>query len=163
MTADTDSSGRGRLAAEPAPGRIAAKILKRWATRVGFTGRGLVVLIPYCWLLLFFLIPFAIVLKISVSQLAISIPPYTPLLRQAADGAWELKVYFDNFLFLLEDSLYWVAYLNSVKIAAISTVLCLLLGYPMAYGIARAPASWRNVLLMMVILPFWTSFLLRVY
>ncbi|MCP4330966.1 MAG: ABC transporter permease subunit [Alphaproteobacteria bacterium] len=131
--------------------------------RVGLRGRTLVILIPYLWLLLFFLIPFVIVLKISLAQLAIAIPPYSSLLSWTADGALEIKLHFDNFLFLLEDSLYWVAYLNSVKIALISTVLCLLLGYPMAYGIARAPTAWRNVLLMMVILPFWTSFLLRVY
>jgi putrescine transport system permease protein len=75
----------------------------------------------------------------------------------------QIQVNLGNFLFLVEDSLYWKAYLNSIKVAAVSTLLCLLIGYPMAYAIARAPSTWRNVLLMMVILPFWTSFLLRVY
>ncbi len=133
------------------------------ARRLGLTGRPVVILIPYLWLLLFFLVPFFIVFKISLAQLAIAIPPYTPLWEMTVDGALEIKLFFDNFLFIFEDNLYWKAYLNSAKIALISTVLCLLIGYPMAYGIARSSAAWRNVLLMLVILPFWTSFLLRVY
>jgi len=127
--------------------------------RFWFSGRGLVSAIPYLWLLLFFLLPFAIVLKISLAEPIIAQPPFTPLF--GPDGSLQATV--DNFLFLLEDSLYIVAYLNSVKIAGISTLLCLLLGYPMAYGIARAPRATRNILLLLVILPFWTSFLLRVY
>jgi putrescine transport system permease protein len=163
VTAGTDisigaeSTSRGTLASQ------VSDLALRFAHRIGITGRGLVVLVPYFWLLLFFLIPFAIVLKISLSQLAIAIPPYSPLWKWAADGSLQISLNFDNYTFLLQDALYWVAYLNSVKIALVSTVLCLLIGYPMAYGIARASDSWRNVLLMMVILPFWTSFLLRVY
>jgi len=90
-------------------------------------------------------------------------PPYAPLWEWVGDQALEIKVNLANFAFLFTDSLYGRAYLNSVGVAAVSTILCLLIGYPMAYGIARSSASWRNVLMMLVILPFWTSFLLRVY
>lgn len=133
--------------------------LLRW----GVTGRTAVIAMPYCWLLLFFLVPFIIVLKIAFSETQLASPPYQPLLQWVGDRAVEIKLNFGNFMFLVEDSLYWSAYLNSIKVAAISTALCLLVGYPIAYAIARAEAAWRNVLFMMVILPFWTSFLLRVY
>lgn len=129
----------------------------------GITGRTAVTAIPYAWLLLFFLIPFVIVLKIAFSETQIAMPPYQPILQWVEDRVIAIKLNIGNFLFLLEDSLYWKAYLNSLKVAAVSTLLCLLIGYPMAYAIARANPSWRNILLMMVILPFWTSFLLRVY
>ena len=135
----------------------------RRPSRFGLSGRGLVVMVPYVWLLLFFLIPFAIVLKISFAEADIAIPPYTPLLDWAEGGMLTVKLNFASFMFLLTDSLYAVAYLNSLKIAFVSTVLCLLLGYPMAYGIAKAPQAWRGPLLMLIILPFWTSFLIRVY
>jgi len=133
------------------------------ARRLGLSGRGAVIAIPYIWLLLFFVVPFAIVLKISFSEALIARPPYAPLLQWSEDTYLTIKVNFGNFMFLLEDDLYWRAYLNSSKIALISTLLCLLLGYPMAYGMLRARPAWRNLLLMLVILPFWTSFLLRVY
>jgi len=129
----------------------------------GLTGRSAVIAVPYLWLLLFFLAPFVIVLKIAFSKTQIALPPYQPLLQWTQERVLELKLNLGNFLFLIEDSLYWQAYLNSIKVAAISTLLCLLIGYPMAYAIARAERTWRHVLLMMVILPFWTSFLLRVY
>ena len=139
----------------------------RWlvslARRMGFSGRTAVIMIPYIWLLLFFLLPFGFVLKISFSEALIARPPYAPLMAWSEETYLTIKLNFANFLFLLEDDLYWKAYLNSVKIAFISTVMCLLIGYPMAYGMARAKPAWRNVLLMLVILPFWTSFLLRVY
>ncbi|MCO6048426.1 ABC transporter permease subunit [Mesorhizobium sp. RP14(2022)] len=127
----------------------------------------LVIAVPYFWLLLFFLVPFFIVVKISLSQTAIAIPPYTPVFT-ASDGpsGWWANVRefsFDNYLWLTQDALYFNAYVTSVIIAAISTVLTLLVGYPIAYGMARAPQSLRPVLLMLVILPFWTSFLIRVY
>lgn len=127
----------------------------------------LVIAVPYFWLLLFFLVPFFIVVKISLSQTAIAIPPYTPVFT-ASDGpsGWWQSVRefsFDNYLWLTQDALYFNAYVTSVIIAAISTVLTLLVGYPIAYGMARAPQSLRPVLLMLVILPFWTSFLIRVY
>lgn len=121
--------------------------------------RRTVVGIPYFWLLAFFLAPFAIVLRISLADPIIAQPPFTPLF----DSAQGLFLTADNYRFLTEDDLYWVSYLKSIRIAAVSTLLCLLIGYPMAYGIARAPGAWRNILLLLVILPFWTSFLLRVY
>jgi putrescine transport system permease protein len=127
------------------------------------TGAWRVVAAPYLWLLLFFLAPFLIVLKISVSEMQLAMPPYQPLVTWISDGVVALRVSFENYAFLLKDSLYWKSYLNSIQTAAISTVICLLIGYPMAYGIARSPAAWRNLLLLLVMLPFWTSFLLRVY
>ena len=131
--------------------------------RLGITGRGAVVSVPYLWLLLFFLVPFAIVLKISFSSALIAMPPYEPLLHWASDRVVEIKLNFGNYMFLVEDPLYWKAYLNSIKVAAISTFFCLLLGYPIAYSIARSNPSTRNILMLLVVLPFWTSFLLRVY
>jgi putrescine transport system permease protein len=121
-----------------------------------------VLALPYAWLALFFLVPFAIVLKISLAEQAIGIPPYTPLL-EIDEGGTRLHASLANYLFLLSDSLYFRAYLNAIKFAGFSTLCCLLLGYPMAYGIVRAPRAWRGFLLLMVILPFWTSFLIRVY
>lgn len=126
--------------------------------------RSLVVLVPYLWLLLFFLAPFLIVLKIALSQTAIAMPPYTPVFDSLATLGDKLRALtFDNFLWLTEDALYYRAYLSSVWIAGISTLLTLLIGYPLAYGIARAPHGIRPLLVMLVILPFWTSFLIRVY
>ena len=141
------------------PYRWTQSRLLRW----GIRGRTGVVAIPYFWLLLFFLVPFVIVLKIAFSDTQIAMPPYQPLLQWTGDKVVQIKLNVGNFLYLVEDSLYWKAYLNSIKVAAISTVLCLLAGYPMAYAIARADVTRRNVLLMMIVLPFWTSFLLRVY
>ena len=125
-------------------------------------GRSLIIVVPYLWMLLFFLIPFIIVFKISFSTSALSIPPYRELLHWT-DEAVKLTVHFGNYLFLMEDRLYWVAYLSSLKIAAIATILCLLICYPVAYAMAHAPTHWRNLLLMLVVLPSWTSFLIRVY
>jgi len=132
----------------------------------GFVSR-LVIIVPYLWLLFFFLIPFIIVFKISLSQSAIAMPPYTPVL-DFSDGIsgffGQLKqLSIDNYTWLTEDALYFNAYVTSLIIAAISTVLTLIVGYPIAYGMSRAPATIRPTLLMLVILPFWTSFLIRVY
>lgn len=123
--------------------------------------------IPYLWLLALFLVPFLIVLKISLSDGALAIPPYTPTLDLTA-GWTGLKEFFsaldfENFIFLTTDDLYWKAYLSSLKIAFIATLLTLIVGYPIAYGMASAPDHWRATLMMLVILPFWTSFLIRVY
>jgi putrescine transport system permease protein len=123
----------------------------------------LVLIIPYSWMLLFFLIPFIIVLKISLADSIIARPPFTPLISWTDQDHLSLTVTFDNFKYLLQDDLYLKSYLNSLFIAAISTLLCLLIGYPMAFAIARAPVQWRNIMLLMVVLPFWTPFLLRVY
>lgn len=117
------------------------------------------VAIPYVWLLVFFLAPFAIILKISTADPIIAQPPFTPTFDD--DGS--LLATLDSFKFLLTDKLYGITYLRSVLMAASATILCLLLGFPMAYGIARSSPAARNVLLLLVILPFWISFLLRVY
>ena len=124
--------------------------------------RAVLIAVPYLWLLALFLIPFAVVFKISLSDIALAIPPYTPT---AKDGIWAMltQLDFENFVFLTEDDLYWKAYVSSLRIAVISTILTLIVGYPMAYAMARAPSEWRPTLLMLVILPFWTSFLIRVY
>ena len=130
---------------------------------MGVPGRSLVAAVPYLWLVLFFLVPFVIVLKISFSDSQIAMPPYEPLLQWASERVLQIKLNFANFAFLVEDDLYWKAYLTSIFVAGVSTLLCLLIGYPMAYAIARSSPSTRNILLLLVILPFWTSFLLRVY
>ncbi len=131
--------------------------------RARFSGRGLVVALPYLWLLLFFVAPFVIVLKISFSEVDLAIPPYKPLFSWYAEHALAIRLNFNNYAFLFTDKLYADAFLNSVKVALVSTILCLLIGYPMAYGMARARPRTRNVLLLLVVLPFWTSQLLRVY
>lgn len=125
--------------------------------------RGLTLAIPYAWLLIFFLIPFFIVLKISLAESLLASPPFSPMVEWAEGGALRLRLIFDNFTWLWEDDLYLNTYLNSLKISTVSTVLCLLIGYPIAYSIVRASTPARHVLLLLVILPFWTSFLLRVY
>ena len=129
--------------------------------------RWLVVLIPYAWLLVLFLVPFLIVIKISFSTTAVAVPPYTPAIDLSAGlsalPAQIQEFTIDNYLWLTEDALYTRAYLSSLWIALVSTALALLVGYPIAYGMARAPKAWQPTLLMLVILPFWTSFLIRVY
>ena len=125
--------------------------------------RRLVLLIPYAWLLIFFLAPFFIVLKISVAELTIASPPFTPMIEWAGDRIMQIRIVLDNFAYLWQDDLYAITYLNSLKISTISTILCLLLGYPIAYAIVRSSHTTKHILLMLIILPFWTSFLLRVY
>jgi len=119
--------------------------------------------VPYLWLLLFFLAPFLIILKISVAEPVIAQPPFTALLAWGERGFEGIRATFENYAFLFQDGYYGIIYLSSLKMAAVGTVLCLLLGYPMAYYIARQPPRRRNILLLAVILPFWISFLLRVY
>lgn len=126
--------------------------------------RWLVVLIPYVWMFLFFLAPFAIIVKISLSDTAIAMPPYVPVFEGFSTiREFFSELDFENYIFLTEDALYYRAYLSSLRIAAISTLLLLLIGYPMALAMARASSAIRPTLLMLVILPFWTSFLIRVY
>ena len=125
--------------------------------------RWLVIGVPYFWLLLFFLVPFLIVFKISLSDTAIAIPPYVPLFDFSNIGEFFSELDFDNYALIFDDALYVSAYFSSLKIAAIATFLTLLVAYPMAYGMARAPKDWQPLLVMLVILPFWTSFLIRVY
>ncbi len=129
--------------------------------------RTILIAVPYLWLLALFLVPFLIVFKISLSDIALAIPPYTPTLDFSAgwDGIKEFfaNLDFENFKFLSTDDLYWKAYLSSLKIAFVATILTLIVAYPIAYGMAAAPDHWRPTLMMLVILPFWTSFLIRVY
>ncbi len=126
------------------------------------TGRTFVIAIPLVWMLLCFLIPFAIVLKISFSEMMTAIPPFSTLWKYA-DEMLNVKLNMGNYLFLLTDDLYTSAYINSVKMATLSTVFCLLIGYPMAYCIANASPTVRNILLLGIVLPSWTSFLIRIY
>jgi len=136
------------------PWRKTASLL----ARLGLTGRMLVIAVPMLWLLVFFLVPFLVVLKISVAEPMIARPPYSPLF---VDGS--IQATLGNYAYLWEDSLYINAYWSSIKIAFFSTVLALLIGYPMSYYIARSPELKRSLLLLLIVLPFWTSFLLRVY
>ena len=126
--------------------------------------RAFLIAIPYVWLLALFLVPFLIVFKISLSDTALARPPYLPQFDWATGiGAFLSELDFENFVWLTEDALYWKAYLSSLQIAVVSTFLTLLIGYPIAYAMARAPEAWRPMLMMLVILPFWTSFLIRIY
>jgi putrescine transport system permease protein len=131
----------------------------RWLD--GEAGRRLVIGVPYTWLLVFFLIPFLIVLKLSLVEMETGNPFGT--LLSFVDGVITFKVKISNFLFIAQDDLYVLTYLSSLKYAGITTLFCLAIGYPFAYFMARSPAAWRPALLMLVSLPFWTSYLLRVY
>ncbi len=133
------------------------------AERIQTGWQSIVVAVPFTWLLIFFLAPFFIVLKISMAEPLIASPPFSALFEFTEEGVLIFQLIFDNFAYLWEDELYVTTYFNSIKISTISTLLCLLIGYPMAYGIVRAHPTTKNILLLMVILPFWTSFLLRVY
>ena len=130
--------------------------------RFNLSGRSAVVAGPFVWLLLFFLVPFLLVVKISFADQQLGIPPYTQLVT-FADGVLHIALDLSHYAFLFQDSLYFATYVNSVVVAAISTLLCLVIGYPMAYYIARSSPARRNLLMMGVMLPFWTSFLIRVY
>ncbi|MEO9383569.1 ABC transporter permease subunit [Chromobacterium phragmitis] len=125
-------------------------------------GRGAVIGVPFLFLFVFFLLPFLLVVGISFSQQQLGIPPYTPLAK-LENGVLSIALNLGHYQFMLSDDLYFATYLSSVKMAFVSTVFCLLIGYPMAYYIARAGEAARNTLMMMVMLPFWTSYLIRVY
>jgi putrescine transport system permease protein len=129
--------------------------------------RKLAVRIPYGWLVVFFLIPFLIVLKISLSQTALAQPPYLPVFDVAAGWSGLVGFFtglsFDNYRLLASDPLYALSYVKSVEIAAFSTLILLVIGYPLAYAIARTPRRWQAVLVLLTILPFWTSLLIRIY
>ena len=122
---------------------------------------------PYLWMALFFLVPFGFVLKISLSQTAIAQPPYLPVFDLAlgwgAIKAAAAELSPDNFRLLVSDNLYILSYLRSLVVSAVSTAILLLIGYPIAYGRARLPQRWQSVAMMLVIVPFWTSFLIRIY
>ena len=126
-----------------------------WGTR-------LLILPPFLWLCMLFLVPFVMVLAISLSSVRVGMPPYEPLFSwQGAILAIQLN--FENFQFVLGDAIYIRAYLSSLKVAAISTAMVFLIGYPLAYGISRCSERWRSVLVFLVIVPFWSSLLIRVY
>lgn len=140
------------------PSRLTLKLMQRW----GIHGRTLAVMVPYAWLLIFFLMPFLIVARISISEIRIAMPPYAPIFETVGDTL-NFNFWIKNYTQLFEDALYWKSYISSLEIASVSTLITLMIGYPIAYGMARAPKKWQLTLLMMVILPFWTSFLIRVY
>jgi putrescine transport system permease protein len=138
----------------------------RWSEYVvqNWSGQRLVIAVPYLWLLIFFLIPFLIVLKISFAEFSpLGRPPYEPVFRWLEEGALQIKLLIGSYVYLFNEPLYVSAWIYSIKVAFFSTVFCLMLGYPMAYAISRAPPTQRNIFLLLIILPFWTSFLLRVY
>jgi putrescine transport system permease protein len=126
------------------------------------SGRHAVIGVPFLWLFLFFLLPFFIVLKISFAEADVAIPPYTEVWTWA-DNQLSLVLNIGNYIFLSEDQLYLAAYLGSLKVAFISTVLCILIGYPMAYAIARASKEMQTTLLLLIMMPTWTAILIRVY
>lgn len=128
---------------------------KKWKT--------IVILVPFIWLTVFFLTPFVIVAKISLAELAIASPPFTKMIDWVDDSIITVRVVLDNYIYIFDDPLYLRIYLNSIKIAALSTAFALLLGYPIAYAIVRSNPITKKLLLFAIILPFWTSFLLRVY
>jgi putrescine transport system permease protein len=134
----------------------------RGLARLGLRGRGLVIAVPVAWLLLFFLVPFGVVAAISFSEAIIARPPFAPI-AEWVDGRLLVALNFENYRYLWDDALYRNAYLFSIRTALISATAALLIGYPMAYFVARSPEPRRTMLLMLVVLPFWTSFLLRVY
>lgn len=128
----------------------------------GVHGRKLVIALPYLWLICLFLLPFLTVFKISFAEMARAIPPFTDLVTWA-DDKLDIALNFANYFQLFDDPLYVDAYLQSLQIAAVSTLCCLLIGYPLAWAVAHSSSSTRNILLLLVILPSWTSFLIRVY
>ncbi len=138
-------------------------ISRQFMRRIQNSWRQIVTVVPFLWLLVFFLAPFFIVAKISLAELAIASPPFTSLIEWTGDGIMTIRLVFDNFVYIWEDSLYFDTYVNSLKISVTSTFLCLLFGYPIAYAIVRSGPVAKPLLLFAIILPFWTSFLLRVY
>lgn len=154
------SSSSSLAAAQENSRPVTASRLRDWWEK---QGRALVISLPFFWLLLFFLVPFAIVFQISFAESRIGIPPYTPLLEMVDDTFLQIRLNLANYIYLLEDEYFLKSYISSIRIAAVSTLLCLALGYPMAYAMARAPQAMRPSLLLLIMLPFWTSFLIRVY
>ncbi len=135
---------------------------KRTLKRLLPRGRHFVIGVPFFWLFLFFMLPFFIVLKISFAEADVAIPPYTEVWTWV-DNQISLVLNLGNYLLLTEDDLYVSAYLGSLKMAAISTLLCLLIGYPMAYAIARADKEMQTVFVLLIMMPTWTAILIRVY
>jgi len=126
-------------------------------------GQWLIILPPLLFLTIFFLVPFTFAFKISFADSTISVPPFSHLITHTPDGHVNLTITFDNYKYLLTDDVYILSYVYSLRTAFFATLICLLIGYPMAYAMARARKTTQNVLLLIIILPFWTSFLLRIY
>ncbi len=149
------------MATQPADSQ--SSLFRQLARRIQSRWRSIILFVPYAWLLIFFLLPFFIVAKISLAEIVIASPPFSNMIEWTDEGVMNIRLVFDNFIYILTDNLYYRTYLNSLKISIISTIACLLIGYPMAYGIVRSGPVAKRLLLFAVILPFWTSFLLRVY
>ncbi len=163
MTPDADNKANIQSTHSSSVAGVGSRITELFFNKIHEKWRSIVVAIPFIWLLVFFLAPFFIVFKISIAESLIASPPFSSLFDWTEEGVITVRVIFDNFLYLVEDELYLDTYLTSIRISSISTLICLLLGYPIAYAIIKSPDTTRHILLLMVILPFWTSFLLRVY
>ncbi len=150
-------------ATAPEPPGANRPFAKRMMRKLQDNWRSVIIAIPFFWLLFFFLAPFFIVAKISLAELAIASPPFTKMVEWTDSGIMTIRIVFDNFTYIFEDSLYFDTYVNSLKISVTSTIICLLFGYPVAYAIVRSGPVAKPILLFLIILPFWTSFLLRVY
>ena len=145
------------------PPRSAAGRPAGWSAWLGRHGRWCIILPPFAFLLIFFLIPFGFALTISFAETAVHVPPYTSIVSLSSDSHLNVSLNPGNYKYLFTDEVYAIAYLYSLKTAFFSTLICLLLGFPMAYAISKTSKSAQNILLLIIILPFWTSFLLRVY
>lgn len=157
MTADNLS-----LASQETPDNSRRRFFSRKWTSSLWRDRYLVIATPYLWLLLFFFVPFLLIFKISLSEPILSVPPYQDIIKWV-DGVMQFHLNIGNYILMVTDPFYATGFFTSVVIAGISTATCLVLGYLIAYGIACTPRHWRYILLLMVVLPFWTSFLVRVY
>jgi putrescine transport system permease protein len=151
----TDAAMEERLDSAPSRRRMRERLMRH--------GKWLIILPPMLYLLMFFLIPFGFALKISFADSALHVPPFTDILSVDSDWHIHFTLSLGNFRYLFTDELYGLSYVYSIRTAFFSTLICLVLGYPMAYAIARTSKSTQNLLLLVIILPFWTSFLLRVY
>jgi putrescine transport system permease protein len=132
-----------------------------WAKKIG--GRNLLVFIPSAWIFLFLICPCLILIKISFSEGLVAAPPYAPIADWVSDYVLQIKITLENYAILITDDMYVRGFVTSILIAGTSTICCLLIGFPMAYAIARSSEKFQTILLMLVVLPFWTSFLIRVY
>lgn len=137
-------------------------ITQKWLGKLS-EDRQLISFVPFGWLFLFFIIPFMIIVKISFSEAILSIPPFQPMFHWLDSQQLHFQAFFQSYFRLFTDLFYVKALINSVYLAALATFFCLIIGYPMAYAISRAPLRWQNTLLLLIILPFWTSYLIRVY
>jgi putrescine transport system permease protein len=143
--------------------QLREQTFRKWQEHFNHHPQYLAIIIPYIWLFVFFFVPFLIILKISFSQAIFALPPFEVLYQWCDDSLLQIKLNFGNFTVLLKDPFYREAFGSSLKIAGTATVNCLILGYMMAYGITNASPHWRILLILLVLLPFWTSFLIRVY